>query len=155
LAVTVSNGLAFSPDGKTMYHADTKAHRISAYSFDLDAGQPEDARIFHQFDSTRGPGYEGRPDGAATDSDGDYWVAMYEGGCVLQLARTGEVLSRHLLPVRCPTMPAFGGEDMQTLFITSVSHGRTPEELAQFPDSGQVLAMPAPVKGKPEPLCRL
>ncbi len=155
LHVTVSNGLAFAPDSKTMYHADTKAHVVRAYPFDDASGSLGTPRVLHQFAAERGPAYGGRPDGAAVDQDGNYWIAMYEGGCLLQLSPSGELLDKRLLPVRCPTMPAFGGEDMQTLFVTSASHGRSAEELAQFPQSGQVLSMRAPCCGRPEPLCRI
>lgn len=153
LHVTVANGLAFSPDRRTMYHADTKAHVVRAFPFDEESGELGTARILRQFDAQRGPAYGGRPDGAAVDEDGNYWVAMYEGGCLLQLSPSGEILNKQLLPVRCPTMPAFGGEDMRTLFVTSASHGRPPEELAQFPQSGQVLCLQAPCAGRHEPLC--
>ena len=61
----------------------------------------------------------GRPDGAAVDVDGNYWVAMYEGARVLQLSPAGEVLQRIDVPVQCPTMVCFGGEDLRTLYITS------------------------------------
>jgi sugar lactone lactonase YvrE len=155
LPVTVSNGLAFAPDGHTLYHADTTAHAVRAYPYSLASGTLEAGRLFHQFDAQRGPDYCGRPDGATVDREGNYWLAMYEGGRVLQLSAGGEILSQHLLPVRCPTMPALGGEDMRTLFVTSVSQGRPDDELAIHPHSGHVLCMQAPVAGLPEPLCQL
>lgn len=155
LHVTVSNGLGFSPDGTTMYFADTRAHVVRAYPFVAESGTLGPPRVLRQFDAQRGPEYGGRPDGAAVDADGNYWIAMFEGSRLLQLSPAGEILSEHVLPVRCPTMPAFGGEDMQTLFVSSARHGRPAEEVAQFPLSGQVLCMPAPCRGKPEPLCQV
>ncbi|MDQ9473891.1 SMP-30/gluconolactonase/LRE family protein, partial [Escherichia coli] len=73
---------------------------------------------------TQGRLYGGRPDGACVDTRGHYWVAMYEGGCVLRLDPQGEVVQRIETPVRCPTMVCLGGEDLRTLYITSASHGR-------------------------------
>lgn len=152
---TVSNGLAFSPDGKTMYHADTTSHVVHAYPFDLGSATLGTPCVLRQFGMERGETYEGRPDGATVDQDGNYWVAMYEGARILQLSSSGEVLTQRLLPVQCPTMPAFGGEDMRTLFVTSASQGRPATELALFPLSGQVLCMTGNSVGRPEPLCRL
>lgn len=151
LAVTVSNGLAFSPDNRTLYHADTTAHCIRAYDFDLRSGTVGAQRLFRQFDPTRGPGYAGRPDGAAVDSDGNYWVAMYEGGRVLKLSPKGDLLDEFLLPVMCPTMVAFGGADMRTLFITTVRAKRPAEEVIRYPASGKVLQMRVDVDGRVEP----
>jgi sugar lactone lactonase YvrE len=82
-----------------------------------------------QFDrKVEGQPYGGRPDGAAVDVEGNYWVAMYEGACVLQISPAGEVLQRIAVPVQCPTMVCFGGEDLRTLFITSARAGRPVEE---------------------------
>jgi len=83
--VMVSNGVAFSPDFSTMYHADTGAHRINAYRFDAGKGTTEEARLFKAFSTTKNADYRGRPDGAAVDSEGVYWVAMYEGGRILKI----------------------------------------------------------------------
>lgn len=155
LPVTVSNGLAFSPDGSTLYHADTSAHVIKAYNYQLRTGQVGPGKIFRQFDTTRDENYGGRPDGAAVDSEGAYWVAMYEGGRILRLSPDGAILAEFPLPVRCPTMVAFGGQDMRTLFITTVSFKRTAEELRSNPLSGKVLQMGVDVPGRVENLCRI
>ncbi|HEY8608695.1 MAG TPA: SMP-30/gluconolactonase/LRE family protein [Noviherbaspirillum sp.] len=151
LPVTVSNGVAFSLDQRTLYHADTSAHRITAYDFDLDTGTIGSARIFKEFPSERGKDYGGRPDGAAVDSEDAYWCAMYEGGRLLRIAPSGAILNQIPLPVRCPTMLAFGGDDLRTLFITTVRHKRPAEELAAFPLSGCVLTMRTDVPGRVEP----
>ena len=90
------------------------------------------------------------PDGAAVDSEGNYWCAMYEGGRVLQLAPTGAILREILLPVRCPTMMAFGGSDLRTLYITTVSSKRSAEELAACPLSGCLLSLRVDVPGLAE-----
>jgi len=141
-AVTTSNGVAFSTDHRLMYHANTPAHRIHVYDFDLATGITSNQRLFKQFDTDKGaPNYGGRPDGAAVDSENTYWCAMFEGGRLLRLSATGDILQEIALPVRCPTMVAFGGDDLRTLYITTGRHNRSPEELEQYPLSGCVLSV--------------
>jgi sugar lactone lactonase YvrE len=148
-----SNGLGFAPDGRHMYHADTAAHRINRYPFDAASGQLGQAESFQQFDTDKSaPGYGGRPDGAAVDSEGAYWCAMFEGARLLRLAPDGALLQELALPVRCPTMLAFGGPDLKTLYITSAGNGRPVAELERYPLSGQVLATRVEVAGRPEPM---
>ncbi len=148
-----SNGLGFSLDGRSMYHADTAAHRINRYAFDVARGVAEQPETFQQFASDKAsPTYGGRPDGAAVDSEGAYWIAMFEGGRLLRISPAGEVLREVRLPLRCPTMVAFGGDDLRTLYITSASHGRSEAELAAYPLSGKVLSMRVEVPGRPEPI---
>jgi sugar lactone lactonase YvrE len=149
--VIVSNGLAFSVDNRTLYHADTTAHRISAYDFDVATGRLGNGRLFKQFSTDKSHQYGGRPDGAAVDSEDAYWCAMYEGGRVLRLSPSGDVLREIALPVRCPTMIAFGGADLRTLYITSARHNRSAAELARHPLSGCVLTLRVDVPGRPEP----
>ena len=151
--MTNSNGLGFSPDGRTMYHADTTAHRIDRYDFDPALGQASGQRSFQQFSTDKkASDYGGRPDGAAVDSEGAYWCAMFEGARLLRFAPDGALLQEVTLPLRCPTMVAFGGDDLRTLYITSASHGRSAAELEQYPLSGRVLSMRVAVAGRPEPL---
>ena len=151
--ITVSNGLAFSPDGRTMYWADTTAHRIFAFDFDDDTGSLSQQRVFAQFEPrATGQGladYGGRPDGAAVDVQGAYWVAMFEGQRLLRLAADGTLLQEVPLPVRCPTMPCFGGADLKTLFITTARLNRPADELADQPLAGRVLCLRVNVPGLP------
>jgi sugar lactone lactonase YvrE len=149
--VTVSNGVAFSVDNRTIYHTDTTAHRINVYAFDVATGQLEDGRLFKQFSTDKMGNYGGRPDGAAVDSENAYWCAMYEGGCLLRISPSGEVLQEIRLPVRCPTMIAFGGANLRTLYVTTARHKRSVEELAACPLSGYVLALQVDVPGRIEP----
>lgn len=148
--VTVSNGVAFSPDSRVLYHADTTAHRIMAYDFDLAIGHVGGGRCFKQFSPDKALNYGGRPDGAAVDSEGAYWCAMYEGARVLRLSPDGEVLREINLPLRCPTMIAFGGPDLRTLYITSARQNRPTSELGKYPLSGCVLAFRIDVPGRLE-----
>jgi sugar lactone lactonase YvrE len=151
--VTVANGLGWSLDSRTMYWSDTKAHAIYAFDFDASDGSLSGRRLFHQFD-VKQPGqsldtYGGRPDGAAVDAEGCYWVAMFEGQRVLRLSPQGEILREVCLPVRCPTMPCFGGADLRTLYITTAREKRPEAELAEQPLAGCVLALRVDVPGLP------
>jgi sugar lactone lactonase YvrE len=151
--VTVSNGLAFSPDGRTLYWADTPQHRVMAYDFDPALGTLSRPRVFQQF-VPKQPGqdlahYAGRPDGAAVDAEGAYWCAMFEGQQLLRIAPDGRVLQALPLPVRCPTMPCFGGPDLRTLFVTTSRERRPADELAAQPWAGCVLHTRVAVPGLP------
>ena len=150
--MTNSNGLGFSPDQHTLYHADTTAHRVDRYRFNVADASVGPRHVVQQFSSDKSdPGYGGRPDGAAVDSEGNYWVSMFEGGRLLKLAPDGSVLAELPLPVRCSTMMAFGGADYRTLYITSASHKRPAGELAAYPLTGKVLTLRVDVAGRPEP----
>ena len=149
----VSNGLAFSPDGATMYWADTPTHRVMAHDFDAAAGTLSAPRVLIQFEP-RSAGqaladYGGRPDGAAVDSEGAYWVAMFEGQRLVRVAPDGRVLQVLPLPVRCATMPCFGGPDLRTLYVTTARDKRPPDELAAEPLAGCVLHARVDVPGLP------
>ena len=151
--ITTSNGLAWSPDARTMYWSDTKAHTVYAFDFDAASGTLSRRRVFASF-APRQPGqdldsYGGRPDGAAVDAEGCYWVAMFEGGRLLRLSPRGELVSELRLPVRCPTMPCFGGADLRTLYVTTARDKRPAEELAAQPMAGCVLALRVEVPGLP------
>jgi sugar lactone lactonase YvrE len=150
--MTNSNGLAWSLDGRTMFHADTTTHRIDCYDFDVATGEHSNRRTILTFPTDKtAPEYGGRPDGATMDSEGMYWVAMFEGGRVLRISPTGEILREIKLPVRCPTSVCFGGPDLRTLYITSASQGRSSEEIAQYPHTGKVLSVRLDVAGREEP----
>jgi sugar lactone lactonase YvrE len=155
---TIANGLAWSPDAKTMYWADTPQHIVHAWDYDLQSSGMTRHRVFKQFDpkpegwrpfQPDNGGYLGRPDGASVDVQGNYWVAMYEGQRVLKISPQGEILQNIAAPVLCTTMPCFGGDDMQTLFLTSARHGRSAEDLAIQPELGCVFSMRVDVPGLP------
>ena len=144
--ITISNGLAWSPDRRTLYHADTPARTISAYPFDAAAGTIGGRRVFAHFE-----GETERPDGAAVDSEGCYWIAFYRGGKIVRLSARGERLGEYPVPAMCPTMCAFGGPDLRTLYVTTARQMREPDELARLPQSGGIFAMQVEVPGLPEP----
>jgi sugar lactone lactonase YvrE len=156
---TVSNGLAWSPDARTLYWADSKAHAVYAFDFERAGGAITNKRVFAHF-AFRAPdenltSYGGRPDGAAMDVEGHYWVAMFEGARLLRIAPDGTVVQEVKLPVRCPTMPCFGGADLKTLHITTAREKRPADELAREPLAGCVLQMRVEVAGLPANFARL
>lgn len=157
--ISTGNGLAFSPDGRRLYWSDTKAHEIHVRDYCPETGEPGADRILQRFE-LRAPesplnAYGGRPDGAAMDVEGCLWVAMFEGQRLLRLSPEGELLQAVPLPVRCPTMPAFGGTDLRTLYITTASDKRPEHELQAQPWAGCVLQLRVDVPGLPVPRVRL
>src|SRR6185369_16514373 len=99
--------------------------------------------------------YGGRPDGAAVDSEGAYWVALFEGQRLLRLAPDGQTLAELPLPVRCATMPCFGGDDLKTLYLTTARDKRPADELARQPLAGCVLQLRVAVPGLPVNFARV
>jgi L-arabinonolactonase len=145
-AIGVANGLAFAPDGRTMYFADTLRDTVWAYDYDVDTGEATNERVFLDF----GP-LPGRPDGACVDADGCYWIACVFGSAVLRVTPAGAIDRRIDVPVEKPTMPAFGGPDLSTLFITTIGGGGSHAIDRTQPVAGGIFAVDAGVKGLPEP----
>ena len=151
----IANGLAWSPDARTIYWTDTASHTIRAWDWDGEPNLMSNERIFKQWPAKPAdwqpgqPGYKGRPDGAAVDVQGNYYVAMFEGARVLKLSPTGEVLADIPVPAQCPTMPCFGGVDLQTLYLTTARYNRSAAELQSYPDAGCVFSMRVDVPGLP------
>jgi sugar lactone lactonase YvrE len=149
------NGLAWSPDNRTLYWSDTPNHVVHAWDYDLVANQLSRHRHFVEFAPKPAgwrwdvPGYAGRPDGAAVDVEGNYYAAMFEGRGIAKFAPDGTLLAHIPVPAQCPTMPCLGGEDFKTLYVTTARHGRSAEELAQMPLSGAVFSMRVEVPGLP------
>ncbi len=140
----VSNGLAWSADGRRMYHSDSNAGRIDIWDFD-----PADGAIAGRRTFAEPTPEQGRPDGAACDMEGGYWSAGVSGGHLNRFSPAGEVVESIPLPVPAPTMCAFGGEDMRTLFVSSLRHGRPPELIERYPLSGSILMLRVDVAGVP------
>ena len=155
LGVKVSNGLAFSADGTSLFQSDTPNHVIYRFTFDAASGQVGERKVFARL-PVKGEEavYGGRPDGAALDAEGCYWSAQYEGGRVLRFSPQGEIIGVVRVPVTRPTMIAFGGADLRTLYITSAREGAPDDELALQPQAGGIFAARLDVSGRPEPLYR-
>jgi sugar lactone lactonase YvrE len=116
----VSNGLAWSPEGKTMYHADTRGAQVKAFDFDAAASQIANGRPLIALTEE-----QGLPDGAAVDDQGFYWSAGVTAGRLNKISPQGSLIASLMLPVAAPTMPCFGGVDGHTLFVTSLASDRT------------------------------
>ena len=144
-----SNGVAFSPDGRRLYHSDTLRYTLYTYDYDPATGAATNRRVFARFGSQTD---KGRPDGGAVDAEGCYWTALYEGGRVQRYAPDGTLLAEYPVPAKCPTMIAFGGPDLRTLYCTSASVGRPDEELVEYPLSGALFSMRTEVAGLARPL---
>lgn len=142
-AIAISNALAWSPDDRTFYFADTLDGIIYAYDFDPSAGTIANRRVFA---SPAGPGV---PDGAAVDREGHLWNAEWDGWRVVRYAPDGSVDRVLELPVQKPTSCAFGGPDLKTLYITSASLGLDEAALATQPWAGCVLAIDLDIAGLP------
>jgi sugar lactone lactonase YvrE len=141
----IPNGLAWSPDNTVMVHTDSRANMAYAYDFDPDTGERSGEREFYPYNR----GKTGSVDGAAMDSDGGYWAALYGGGKLVRVLPDGTVDKEIPLPVTQPTMPAFGGNDMKTLFITTASQRLDKDQLASQPLAGGLLAISVDVPGHP------
>ena len=155
---TIANGLAWSPDAKTIYWADTPAHTVRAWDWDAQTSAMSRERVFMQwpgkpqdwqFGMHSQQHYGGRPDGAAVDAEGNYYVAMFEGARICKLSPAGVELASISVPAQCPTMPCFGGDDLKTLYVTTARYNRSNAELLAYPDSGCVFSMRVDVPGLP------
>jgi sugar lactone lactonase YvrE len=142
--IIVPNSIAFSPDDRTMYFADTYRLQILSYAFSLEDGTISSPRLFASTDG------KGRPDGSAVDEAGCLWNAEYAGGRLVRYAPDGRADRVIEMPVSQPTCCCFGGPDLGTLFVTSATQRLTPEEIASQPLAGSVFALVPGVKGLPE-----
>jgi sugar lactone lactonase YvrE len=149
VGLLTSNGMAFSSDSRWCYHSDTPRFIIYRHAYDIDSGEVGPREDWVKFTPTAAD--RSRPDGASVDSEGFYWSALFEGGRMVRISPDGEIVGEYPLPVRCPTMCAFGGDDLCTLYVTTARNGRSAEELAAYPQSGGVFAMRVPVPGLIEP----
>ena len=146
--VTIANGIAWSPDNRTMYFADTPAGCIYAYDHDLERGEISQRRVFAQFKSG-----EGGPDGLTVDAEGGVWCALFNRSELHHIAPSGQPIQVIDLPVQQPTSVMFGGPDLGTLFITTARMHLSPAQLQNQPWAGHVLCFEPGVKGLPEPRC--
>jgi xylono-1,5-lactonase len=142
----VTNGPAFSRDGRTMYHTDSA--RQTVYAFDLaEDGSASNRRVHLQFGA--GDGY---PDGMTVDAEDCLWIAFWDGWCVRRFSPAGERLTELAVPAQRPTSVAFGGPDFGQLFVTSASRDLTPDELRSQPQAGGLFMTRPGVQGLAEPL---
>jgi sugar lactone lactonase YvrE len=143
--ITVPNSIAFSPDDKTFYFADTRQYAIWAYDFDLIDGHLTNRRTFVTFEKPA------RPDGSCIDATGCLWNAAYAGGRLIRYTPSGKIDRVIELPVSHPTCCCLGGASLDMLFITSARFPLTGEQLLSEPLAGSILVLQPGVQGLPEP----
>jgi len=140
-----ANSTCFSLDGRTMYFADTPQAVIWAFDYDPGPGTPSRRRIFCDFRDQPGV-----PDGSVIDADGCLWNAQWNGGRVARYRPNGSVDRVIEIPCRNPTSLAFGGRELDTLYVTTSRLTLTREEARKQPLAGKLLAVRPGVKGLPE-----
>ncbi len=143
--ISVANGLAFSPDGRTMYLTDAPTRKVEAFDLDPATGALSNRRTFFELKKEKGEGFA---DGAAMDVEGGYWIAAVGSGTLRRYLPDGTLDRVVPLPVSNPTKPAFGGPDMKTLYVTTTKL----EIGADSEKNGGLYALEVGVAGIPEPV---
>ena len=147
--VGVPNSTVFDRERNHMYWADTFDGTIWRWDYDLETGRRSNKLLF--FDYRSRTDVPGLPDGACLDAEGCIWSASVTGWAVTRFTPDGEVDRRIELPVSMPTMPAFGGPDLATLYVTSLTGGPVDEKRSGGVPPGSLLALDVGVAGLPEP----
>lgn len=140
--LTLSNGLAWSADGRRLYSIDTMTRRIFLRDYDPDTGAVGERRLFLEL-------ADGHPDGMTTDADDHLWVAVWGGGCVLRITPAGRIVGRVDVPAPHTTCPVFAGRDLEVLVITTATENLTATQRAAFPESGRLFTISPGVAGRP------
>jgi sugar lactone lactonase YvrE len=143
--LTISNGIGWSPNGKTMYLTDTGKQVIYAYDFD-----PETGSIDNRRDFVRTVGEEGFPDGLTVDAEGFIWSGFYGGWRVVRYDPEGKKEREVRLPVTNVTACTFGGPDLTDLYITTAWSGLNDEQRREQPLAGDLFLLHTDVKGQPQ-----
>jgi D-xylonolactonase len=146
--VSISNGLGWSPSGTTFYYIDSVHSRIDAFDFDPESGTLGERRILAATP-------EGLPDGLTVDADGNVWVAMYGAGTVLQFSPQGSLLQEVEVPTLYPTSCAFGGPDLDALYVTTSNAAilRRGEAVSVY--DGALLVADVGFQGLNPPRCKI
>ena len=142
-SVTISNGIIWSLDEKTMYYIDTKRGDVRAYDYDKSTGDIANERVVITVSDTLG-----YPDGMTIDAEGMLWIALWNGDCVSRWnPNTGELLQTIEMPAHNISSCAFGGENLDTLYVTSARLDTNEEELKAKPQSGGLFKVVPGVRG--------
>ena len=142
--VTLSNGIDWSPDDRFMYYVDSTTQRLDLFDYEPETGSLGTRRTLLQI-----PGEDGLPDGLTVDADGCIWLALWGGGEVRRITPEGAVVGVVKLPVTQVTSCAFGGPDLDQLYITSAAKDLDAAELARQPEAGSLFRCRPGVKGRP------
>ncbi|QWE31037.1 SMP-30/gluconolactonase/LRE family protein [Polynucleobacter sp. Adler-ghost] len=141
------NGIAFSPDQRFIYWSNSTNQIIEIFDLDIKTANLRNRRLF--FDFNDWPNYKGKPDGAAVDQQGNYWVAMYNASEIVVLSPDGAVIERMQMPVKNPTMPCFGGKHMDSLFVTSSVYNSNNSGIDHSAFAGQIFSFQTNACGAP------
>jgi sugar lactone lactonase YvrE len=142
--IRIPNSLAWSPDGRHMYFADSLTRVIHHYAFDPASGELGERTLFCTIEPPA------IPDGATVDAEGCVWCALYDGWRIACVAPDGRVVRSIELPVQRPTSVQFAGPNLDVLLVTTATQRLSAEELAAQPLAGALLALDAGVRGVPE-----
>ncbi|MBB6611876.1 SMP-30/gluconolactonase/LRE family protein [Pontibacter sp. Tf4] len=149
--LTISNGIVWTADNKTMYFIDTRSQQVQAFDFDLESGEINNGRVVVKIEKS-----EGSPDGMAIDENDNIWIVLHGGGAVLNYnPKSGELLQKITVPVPQTTACAFGGKNLDTLYITTGTEGLSEKDLKKYPASGGIFAVKPGVKGVPAHFCKI
>lgn len=141
--ITISNGIVWTSDRKTMYYIDTPTGHIRAYDFNMESGAISNERVAVEVPETLG-----YPDGMAIDAENMLWVGLWNGNAVARFnPETGQLVSKIEVPAHNVTACAFGGKNLDTLYITTASVDMTEEEHLKFPKAGSLFKAVPGVKG--------
>jgi sugar lactone lactonase YvrE len=144
--IRISYAICFSPDGDLMYFADSLSHKIMVHDYDRHGDRVGPPRLF--LDTTP---LKSAPDGATVDAEGHLWVALVQSRQVARVSPAGKVVTTIDIPVDFPSCPAFGGKDMDTLFVTSIKDSGTGRMVSSHENAGSVFAISGlGVRGIPE-----
>ncbi|MGO8862101.1 MAG: SMP-30/gluconolactonase/LRE family protein [Acidimicrobiales bacterium] len=142
--LTISNGLSWSPDGATMYLADSGPRLVHAFKFDQLTGQISEGRVLIKVAEQ-----VGTPDGLTVDADGDIWVAIYGGGRVHRYSPEGVLREELLVPAAQSTSCAFAGRDLNRLYVTTATEGWSDDQRRAKPAAGLVYRFDTDATGRP------
>jgi sugar lactone lactonase YvrE len=142
--VTISNGLDWSPDQRTMYYIDSPTHRIDAFDFESESGSVSNRRTLVEL-----PQEWGLPDGMTVDEEGLLWVAFWDGAAVRHFTSDGRLVSTVGFPVSRVTSCAFGGDDLSELYVTSAKNGLSDSQLKDQPLAGGLFRLEPGIHGLP------
>ncbi|MCC9168156.1 SMP-30/gluconolactonase/LRE family protein [Pontibacter harenae] len=145
-SVSISNGIVWTADRKTMYYADTPTMMVQAFDYNDKTGEICNGKVAFRIPRSAG----GAPDGMTLDAEGKLWIALWGAGAVTRWdPETGEMLQKIEVPAPQTSSCAFGGENLDILYITTAREWLSPENLKKYPLSGGLFAVKPGVRGVP------